>query len=535
MALSALVLGLALAGESAAQPPARDSIGLHAEGLPIAQIEIETRNVYEPLPPGRLRALFRLANRLHVRTRESTVRDELLFEVGDRWSERRARETERALRALHILDPQRIETPRDGDSVRVRVITRDAWTTSPEFNVESGGGETFGSMSLGERNLLGLGKSVEVAYRDDPAGITRSARYLDPNVAGHRMRFVAGATSGSGGVGKVFSLERPFYAEDTRTSFGVSFSRTTSVSRLYELGLQVADFDKRVEDFEAFYGRGWRNDGTVLRFTGGFHARDRSFGPSRIDPGAPPQFDGAEESLRLRRLEAQVRWWRPHFVEKMRIERLDGIEDYDLGPSVTLDAGFAPKALGSVADEGYLRARLDGAVAPHPLIFGLARADVSTRLRGEPLETITEIEARVVSQTVPRNTFVIATHGLAGWRAARDFQGVIGGLNGLRAFPVQALAGQQVWRINAEDRVAIVHDYLNLTSLGFAVFYDAGRAFGPGSAGVGWFHAAGFGLRVSLPRSGLSRVARFDIAFPLSPELGRGREPVFSFGSSQAF
>jgi hypothetical protein len=45
----------------------------------------------------------------------------------------------------------------------------------------------------------------------------------------------------------------------------------------------------------------------------------------------------------------------------------------------------------------------------------------------------------------------------------------------------------------------------------------------------------GFGLRVSLPRSALNRVARFDVAWPVAPARPGVRQAVFSFGSSQAF
>jgi hypothetical protein len=90
-------------------------------------------------------------------------------------------------------------------------------------------------------------------------------------------------------------------------------------------------------------------------------------------------------------------------------------------------------------------------------------------------------------------------------------------------------------RVNLEDRLFVARQLGQVLSLGAAAFVDGARAWGPGANGVGWHVSAGIGLRVSLPRSGWSRVARFDVAWPLAPSDRGEREAVFSFGSSQAF
>jgi len=114
------------------------------EGRPVSRITIAPRNIYDPVPPGAVGALFRIANRLHMRTRPSTIRALLLFEKGDLWSDELGRETARLMRALDFLYPQRIEALADGDSVEVLVETRDVWSTRLEFNFESFAGQSFG-------------------------------------------------------------------------------------------------------------------------------------------------------------------------------------------------------------------------------------------------------------------------------------------------------------------------------------------------------------------------------------------------------
>jgi hypothetical protein len=66
------------------------------------------------------------------------------------------------------------------------------------------------------------------------------------------------------------------------------------------------------------------------------------------------------------------------------------------------------------------------------------------------------------------------------------------------------------------------------------VFLDAARVRAPGAGDSGLRRNVGLGLRLSLPRAALHRVARLDVAW----SLGGARErsgPVLSFGSSQAF
>jgi hypothetical protein len=266
-----------------------------------------------------------------------------------------------------------------------------------------------------------------------------------------------------------------------------------------------------------------------------FVERDRRFGESELQPGAPEEFDGDEDNVHERRWGGEVQWWRPGFVEREGVERLGGIEDVDLGPSVRITGGYSPQWLGATADEGYVGTRVDGGFAAGPHAFGLAAFDFRTRLRGEPLETVARGQLRWVMQPHRVHTFLLAGYGAAAYRPERDFQEILGGLSGMRALPVRGMAGQQAWRFNAEHRWWVGHDYFQLLSIGTTAFYDLGRTWGPGASLGGWRQDAGFGLRIALPRSGQDRVARIDVAWPIARFPGDERGPVISLGSGQAF
>jgi hypothetical protein len=518
-----------------ASPAAPDTTTLVPDGLPIRSVVIRTREVFDPVPDDALRPFYKIVNAIHVKTRASTIRRQLLFEPGDPWTRERSSETERNLRALHFVDSNGITATRDGDSVDVVVDTRDNWTTEPAFEFAGGGGNTVGSVVLLERNLLGLGKLVQLSYRESRTTIQRSLLYQDPGFAGThaRLELSAGNESSGGSASALFGL--PFYAQDTPWSYLGSFHRSESRAHLFDQDVEVERFDRNVHEGFARVGRGSRVDGRILRVSGAFFYRDRLFGASEaLTPGGL-LVGGEAEELRTRRLDGEVYLWRPRYVVRQRVERLDGLEDFDLGHVARVKVGYAPRALGSTQDEGYGEGEVRLGALAGGAGFGWVDANMSSRLRSEPLETLLQLEARWVNQSLPRQTWVFGVSGTAGSRMPRDFQIALGSLDGLRGYPEYALAGQRTWRVNVEDRIAGPREVLGLVSLGAAVFYDGAAAFGPGSDGNIWLHDVGGGLRISFPRSSHKRVGRLDVAWPLRTTDRLRPGATFTFGAEQAF
>jgi hypothetical protein len=224
------------------------------------------------------------------------------------------------------------------------------------------------------------------------------------------------------------------------------------VASLFQSGGEIAELDVRNHESELWAGIGReRHDGTIVRVIGSVFMLDRHLGPTRLEPGAPPDFAGGDEDLRLRRIAAEVRVWHPDFIVREDIERIGRKEDFDVGNSAALKLGYAPEFLGSTANEGYARGDAD-AGARLGRDFGYAHASLSMRLRRGPLEVIRRLDARWNHKWRPGHVLVLSAFGMGGTDVQRDFQVVVGGLNGLRAYPVQALAGTELVRLNAEQR-----------------------------------------------------------------------------------
>ncbi|HEU5183101.1 MAG TPA: hypothetical protein VFU01_00940 [Gemmatimonadaceae bacterium] len=145
-------------------------------GRRIAALHIVTA---DPAPlPGPAAAL----NRLHMRTRASTVRRELLFAPGDTVDTLRVAESLRRLRQLRFLVDAEIRGMTCGGPVELSVVTRDGWSTKPNVHV----GATSAAFEMRERNLFGTGRQATLSVRSDRGRIGLGAALRDPAALGDR-------------------------------------------------------------------------------------------------------------------------------------------------------------------------------------------------------------------------------------------------------------------------------------------------------------------------------------------------------------
>jgi hypothetical protein len=153
-------------------------------GRPIDSVRVVT------LPPDPLPLLSDLADRLHVRTQESTIRRQLLFAPGDTVDTLKIAETMRRLRGRRYLTDAWLvartcegaggteeEAKPEAGAVSLTLTTRDAWSTRPKVRVGKSGSATVG---LEERNLFGTGRAASLYVRSVNSRIGLGASLSDP-------------------------------------------------------------------------------------------------------------------------------------------------------------------------------------------------------------------------------------------------------------------------------------------------------------------------------------------------------------------
>jgi len=93
----------------------------------------------------------------------------------------------------------------------------------------------------------------------------------------------------------------------------------------------------------------------------------------------------------------------------------------------------------------------------------------------------------------------------------------LGGDSGLRGYPLRYQRGTHRQLFTVEERYYTDWYPLRLFRVGFAAYYDTGRAWGSqlGNANNAWLNDIGFGVRFLSTRASFGNVLHIDIAFPL--------------------
>src|SRR5580704_15539448 len=192
---------------------------LEAAGAVIGSIDIDIRNIFDEHDSRENTGLYRLADRLHIRTKPAAIRAQLLFKSGDRYRAQKLAETERNLRLLVFIYDARVVPVRFADGkVDVKVITRDVWTLDPNLSFGRSGGTNSTSASLQEQNLFGWGKSLEIGHTSNIDRTSTIAQYSDPNVLRSRWTTALAYADSSDGHQRSALISQPFYSLDTRWS-----------------------------------------------------------------------------------------------------------------------------------------------------------------------------------------------------------------------------------------------------------------------------------------------------------------------------
>jgi hypothetical protein len=445
----------------------------------IGEVNIRVVDVFDETDPSENRKIFRFVNRLHRRTRDWVIREQLLFESGDLYSARLLEESERYLREKRYLYDAEIRPTRYRSGlVDVDVKTRDVWTDVDR---------TSSQVTFEDKNLFGTRGHIEVS-----------------------------AASNSDGYRHLLKLGRPFFALDTRRTKGIVIILEDRVDPLFELGELTAEFRHQIDFFETYWGfsKGLKNRSVTRWKFGHTYSSDR-FSPV---PGPPSDLELPPDRT-FSYPWVDFEFIQDRFVEARDLNRIARTEDINLGTRVQGRLGLSTKAFGG--DETVTLAGLNAGTGFRPsagtLLFFSANAGARWS-RGD-------LETAVVGTSTRFFWRDLGNHALFGELQVafvRDLdpekQLLLGGDSGLRGYPLRFQSGDRRVLLTLEQRFFTDLELFKIANLGAAVFFDIGRAWFVGSEAENQFGIlkdVGFGLRLSSSRSSGKSMLHFDVAFPL--------------------
>ncbi len=496
--LAAFLLPLRLPAQTSADT------GTSADpALVIRGVQLQRRDIFDPNE----RSWFaRLANSLHVRTRPAVIRKELLFRSGQSFDSASIAESERNLRAMGIFRQVKIDTIRTPEGLMLRVLTKDGWTTQADWRFRSTGGQVAFTIGLVETNLLGTASSAAVRYRKDPDRSSVTLAFRRPRLFAGTIGLGVVYENRSDGSIAGMAVDRPFFALTSKNAFRFELENRHERVLRFRDGLDLPS-DTLSRRYTLVRGAGaWAIQASTagyLRAGMAAQVRRDDFQPESSTEPFSRHVTGA--------VGPYVVWNRARFLVTKGYAGFAREEDVDLGTTVRVGLGVAPKAFGY--DRNGLGPEVRGRVGARlPGGFAYLEALANGLYTSAGLDSGTaQVAVTTVFQPGPRHVAVL--HAEAGWREnptpGEEFDLGLG--TGPRAFGSHAFTGDRAVFLTAEYRYTAVEDLLNLGSLGLAGFIDHGGAWYAGSRRrLGW--DAGVGLRVGASRSSVTDALRFDFA-----------------------
>jgi hypothetical protein len=530
LALGTLLTGQALAGrvfssltsrapelESARDASLPSDSQLLSQGVRIGEVRIHSRDVFDPDARDDDTALSRLANHLHMATRDATIENQLLFRSGDLYQPGLLAESARILRDTRYLRDASVRPVAYHDGVvDVEVTTQDVWTFTPSVTFGRSGGTNSSGFEVEDLNLLGTGTQLGVGFKSDVDRDSKFIHYRDRQLGSSWWDLSAQYADNSDGRFAQIGLERPFYALDTRWAGGLSLLDDQRVDSRYDLG-EIVDQFETCERLATIYfgGSAGLVDGWARRVSAGLTIDEHSF---EAAPGADPT-RLLPDDRRLIYPWVGAEWVQDSFRTARNRDQIEKTEDYSLGWRASARLGFASSQFGSDRNAAILSGRLSKGLIfddRQTLQFAL---DADGRVEGGSLVGgLLEAESRYYFRQSQRRLFFMNLSASAGTDLDVDQQILLGGDNGLRGYPLRYQAGTGRWLFTAEQRFFTDWYPLQLFNVGGAVFYDMGSTWGRDPLGTpsrGALRDVGFGLRLGNSRSALGNVLHLDVAFPL--------------------
>ncbi|NJD61683.1 MAG: hypothetical protein FIA93_03085 [Deltaproteobacteria bacterium] len=490
---------------------------LAARSAVIGEVIIRNENIFDIADPRENNRLFRMANKIHAKTRPWLIRKQLLFRTGDAYDRRVLDESERILRSNRYFYDARIRPIafRDG-RVDVEVLTRDVWTLNPGVSFGRKGGVITTSIDFEEMNLLGTGVGISYSHASTPDRNSDSLLLDSTHLAGTWLRTELLVAENSDGRKRSALIEQPFYALNTRWAGGATFVDDERVDTLFGRAGVADRFQTHAKKRIAWGGwSGGLKGRWVKRFTIGFTKDESRFSPAPgevLSDPVPPDRVLAYPWVGFELVEDA-------FEKAKNRDQIERTEDFYLGTLFRASLGYSSDGFGADREAVVFSSQFGTSFrtteASTLLVDSVANGRVED---GSVRDTTVGANGRLYVHLSESWLLFSLLSGSRGVNLDPDHELALGGENGLRGYPRRYQAGDRAALFVLEARYYTSFYPFRLARIGGAVFCDAGRAWGGDfvkAPDPGILRDVGIGLRLGMTRSGLGNVIHIDMAFPL--------------------
>ena len=485
-------------------------------GLKVGEITFKRLDIFDTSNPNEDIALFRLANKLHLATKKDVIRAQLLFASGELYSPQILLESERLLRNTSYLYDARITAIVNCDNtVDVNVITKELWTLVPEINFSRSGGENKSKIGFRDSNLFGLGKRISISKTSNADRDGYLFIYDDPNILNSRYRSHIEYSDNSDGEHYYFDINYPFFALNTPYSYGLATYSNTRTEQIYNRGKVISEFSQNTQINNLHFGLSSRDQTWIKRVSFGYQIEKHEF--SELINSTIP----IAEDRNLNYPWFSMRWLQDKYIKINNFDSISRTEDLNLGWDFSAKIGYSDKNLSDDDNRLIYQTSINKAHFQSKDIlwrFNAGFYGYWNFKHAEMENTLLNSSAQVHYNTNLSQSWYAKLKVQYSKNLTSDNQLTLGGDTGLRGYPIHYQNGEQSVLFNLEKRYYWEYNFLQLFSVGGAVFFDIGRAwYANKDNGIngGTLKDVGIGLRLAPSKANSKTVIHIDLAIPL--------------------
>ncbi|MFC1514038.1 BamA/TamA family outer membrane protein [candidate division KSB1 bacterium] len=489
-------------GYSFQSPPENDLF----HSIKLRNLNISVSDVFDPDEDVYKYRFARIANKIHLNTKNYVVERELLFLSDSLITPLRLSESANNLRNLGIFQKVHFDLDTlNSEYADLNVSVKDYFSSDigVAFSLEAG--EIRGGITLKDFNLLGRGYKFRLGVSNRGDRKFGKLSFTNPRFFSTRFGNKVEIIKFKDGESRFFSLNRHYYTQEMKWDMGGDFQSYKGKIYEYTSGDTYLKRDWELKQVQTFYGK-YFGDGMLFR-TGIKYFHQDEIGNYGNSSSAEPDWKSRRISFTFGGINRDI-------YVKQNVDYIDIDEDIHTGFLFNTGIGLDLEGLDSNRKRYVLgfRTLLSEQISNKGhfyLEFGYGT------FRDHRVNYANKINARITffSKLIEKHTICIKGE-FNYLDSHREFdQFYLGTNSGLRGLDKRELIGTRRLFFNIEDRI-FSNIYFWFIQLGANIFVDTGTMWDTRMDfnNSGWRTSAGLGLRFGIPKL-TSGIIRVDLAY----------------------
>lgn len=492
------------------------------QGKKIRSIQFNSLSVFDKDDPDENNSLYLFLNKLHINTRPSVVRAQLLFEEGEVLNVKKIQESERILRKRpYLTNAYIVPVTVCAEQIDIMVVTQDAWALEPQLSLSKESEGTKSGFAIADGNIFGTGNSLTIGYEENTQRNLISYDFSNPHIFNSQIAAKIYYADTSDGRDTIVDISHPFYSLQTPWAAGFYTQDVTLEEPIRHMDEQINEFRHQTMHNRVYFGLATDVNPTYTqRWLVGISNEEDNF----FETGDTLQPIPGERK-------AVYPWIEYQYLENRygvfkNVNQIQRPEDIALGQNLSFRLGYGGTQFDNPDDVVRYIGKYTYIVdfdSEH--IF-----ETTVNLDGRYYSKLEGINSTVAGINLTYNYFqdekrrwYVGFNYDIGQDLAQYEELTVGDISGLRGYPTDYQRGDERYVFTIERRYFSDIHIFNLMRVGAVVFFDMGKAWGVEQYGYSpLLSNVGFGLRLSSSKVRIGNVVHIDIATPTSARNAEG-------------